>query len=233
MHVLFKCNHKIALEKFINAYKSTSSRGWYPRMIYEGWKKNESSKRRADDQRSFSCAISQWGFPEIALSGRSNVGKSSLINTLINRKGLARTSSQPGKTQTLNFYNIESELYFVDVPGYGYAKVSKKIVKNGDRWLKGTFPIVPFCAAWFRWLTGAMSQRSLIVRWLIFCTTMICRFLSVQRKWTRYRAESGTGQRAKSGKNSFWTRKTKSFFFIRHKGRQRRSLELGWKNERY
>lgn len=71
------------------------------------------------------------GFPEIALSGRSNVGKSSLINALINRKGLARTSSQPGKTQTLNFYNIESELYFVDVPGYGYAKVSKK---DREKW---------------------------------------------------------------------------------------------------
>lgn len=68
----------------------------------------------------------EQGYPEIALAGRSNVGKSSLINTLINRKNLARTSSQPGKTQTLNFYNIESKLYFVDVPGYGYAKVSQK-----------------------------------------------------------------------------------------------------------
>ncbi|GAF39089.1 GTP-binding protein EngB [Agrilactobacillus composti DSM 18527 = JCM 14202] len=66
------------------------------------------------------------GLPEIALSGRSNVGKSSLINTLLSRKGLARTSSTPGKTQTLNFYNIANRLYFVDVPGYGYAKVSKK-----------------------------------------------------------------------------------------------------------
>ncbi|QEA49603.1 ribosome biogenesis GTP-binding protein YihA/YsxC [Latilactobacillus curvatus] len=64
--------------------------------------------------------------PEIALSGRSNVGKSSLINKLINRKSYARTSSKPGKTQTLNFYRVENELYFVDVPGYGYAKVSKK-----------------------------------------------------------------------------------------------------------
>lgn len=66
------------------------------------------------------------GKPEIALVGRSNVGKSSLTNTLINRKNFARTSSQPGKTQTLNFYNVEDQLYFVDVPGYGYAKVSKK-----------------------------------------------------------------------------------------------------------
>ncbi|WP_099158679.1 ribosome biogenesis GTP-binding protein YihA/YsxC [Virgibacillus ndiopensis] len=64
--------------------------------------------------------------PEIALAGRSNVGKSSFINKLINRKNLARTSSKPGKTQTLNFYKINEIFYFVDVPGYGYAKVSKK-----------------------------------------------------------------------------------------------------------
>lgn len=66
------------------------------------------------------------GYPEIALAGRSNVGKSSLINTLINRNSFARTSSKPGKTQTLNFYNVEDQLYLVDVPGYGYAKVSRK-----------------------------------------------------------------------------------------------------------
>ena len=62
--------------------------------------------------------------PEIAFAGKSNVGKSSLINALMNRKSLARTSSQPGKTQTINFYKINQELYFVDLPGYGYAKVS-------------------------------------------------------------------------------------------------------------
>lgn len=64
--------------------------------------------------------------PEFALAGRSNVGKSSFINKMINRKNFARTSSKPGKTQTLNFYLINREFYFVDVPGYGYAKVSKK-----------------------------------------------------------------------------------------------------------
>ncbi|AKP48010.1 MULTISPECIES: ribosome biogenesis GTP-binding protein YihA/YsxC [Bacillus] len=64
--------------------------------------------------------------PEFALAGRSNVGKSSFINKMVNRKSLARTSSNPGKTQTLNFYRIENKLYFVDVPGYGYARVSKK-----------------------------------------------------------------------------------------------------------
>ncbi|WP_338750464.1 ribosome biogenesis GTP-binding protein YihA/YsxC [Bacillus sp. FJAT-52991] len=64
--------------------------------------------------------------PEFALAGRSNVGKSSFINKMINRKSMARISSKPGKTQTLNFYKIEEALYFVDVPGYGFAKVSKK-----------------------------------------------------------------------------------------------------------
>lgn len=65
--------------------------------------------------------------PEIAFAGKSNVGKSSLINGLLNRKALARTSSSPGKTQTINFYNVNKELYFVDLPGYGYAKVSQEI----------------------------------------------------------------------------------------------------------
>ena len=64
--------------------------------------------------------------PEVAFAGKSNVGKSSLFNGLMNRKSYARTSSQPGKTQTINFYNINEELYFVDLPGYGYAKVSKE-----------------------------------------------------------------------------------------------------------
>ncbi|HDT9030034.1 TPA: YihA family ribosome biogenesis GTP-binding protein [Staphylococcus pseudintermedius] len=64
--------------------------------------------------------------PEVALSGRSNVGKSTFINSMIGRKNMARTSQQPGKTKTLNFFNIDNQLIFVDVPGYGYAKVSKK-----------------------------------------------------------------------------------------------------------
>lgn len=67
------------------------------------------------------------GLPEIALIGRSNVGKSSLINSFVNRKHLAKTSSEPGKTRTINFYRINSEFYIVDLPGYGYAKVSKDL----------------------------------------------------------------------------------------------------------
>lgn len=70
---------------------------------------------------------------EIAFAGKSNVGKSSLINGLLNRKALARTSSQPGKTQTINFYKINGEFYFVDLPGYGYAKVS---ASEREKWGK-------------------------------------------------------------------------------------------------
>lgn len=68
--------------------------------------------------------------PEIAFAGKSNVGKSSLINALMNRKSLARTSAQPGKTQTINYYNINQEMYLVDLPGYGYAKVAESEKKK-------------------------------------------------------------------------------------------------------
>ena len=80
--------------------------------------------------------------PEVAFAGKSNVGKSSLINGLLNRKALARTSSQPGKTQTINFYHINDELYFVDLPGYGYAKVTQEVKakwgKMIERYLKSS-----------------------------------------------------------------------------------------------
>lgn len=65
--------------------------------------------------------------PEVAFAGKSNVGKSSLINALMNRKSLARTSAQPGKTQTINYYNINDEIYFVDLPGYGYARANEEV----------------------------------------------------------------------------------------------------------
>lgn len=71
--------------------------------------------------------------PEFAFAGKSNVGKSSLINAMMNRKSYARTSAQPGKTQTINFYNINEALYFVDLPGYGYAKVSQE---TREKWGK-------------------------------------------------------------------------------------------------
>ncbi|MBD5473870.1 MAG: YihA family ribosome biogenesis GTP-binding protein [Lachnospiraceae bacterium] len=89
---------------------------------------------------------------EFAFAGKSNVGKSSLINGLMNRKALARTSAQPGKTQTINFYNINEQMYFVDLPGYGYAKVSEqekakwgKMIENylhQSRQLKAVFLLI-------------------------------------------------------------------------------------------
>ena len=72
-------------------------------------------------------------YPEVAFAGKSNVGKSSLINALMNRKALARTSASPGKTQTINFYNINDEMYLVDLPGYGYTKVA---VSVKEKWGK-------------------------------------------------------------------------------------------------
>ena len=91
-------------------------------------------------------------YPEIAFAGKSNVGKSSLINALMNRKSYARISATPGKTQTINFYNINKELYLVDLPGYGYAKVSEKEKKqwgklierylHGSKQLKAVFLLI-------------------------------------------------------------------------------------------
>ncbi|MGI5838134.1 MAG: ribosome biogenesis GTP-binding protein YihA/YsxC [bacterium] len=85
------------------------------------------------------------GLPEIAFVGRSNVGKSSLLNNLLGRRGLARTSSQPGKTRLFNFYLINDRFYFVDLPGYGYARVSRAERQRWrqfiDQYLKGREPL--------------------------------------------------------------------------------------------
>ena len=75
-------------------------------------------------------------YPEVAFAGKSNVGKSSLINALMNRKSYARTSSQPGKTQTINFYNINDSIYFVDLPGYGYANASVKVKEQWGKMIE-------------------------------------------------------------------------------------------------
>ena len=77
--------------------------------------------------------LPQSKYPEVAFAGKSNVGKSSLINALVNRKALARTSSQPGKTQTINYYNINDAIYFVDLPGYGYARANQEVKAGWGR----------------------------------------------------------------------------------------------------
>lgn len=89
------------------------------------------------------------GQPEIAFAGKSNVGKSSLINGLINRKSLARTSSQPGKTQTINFYHVNDSMYLVDLPGYGYAKVSEEIKAKWGKMIERYLNTSPMLKAVF------------------------------------------------------------------------------------
>lgn len=79
------------------------------------------------------------GLPEIALIGRSNVGKSSLINAFVNRKGLAKTSSRPGKTCTINFYRINNRFYLVDLPGFGYSSVPLTVKKSWEKMIEGYF----------------------------------------------------------------------------------------------
>ena len=101
---------------------------------------------------SITSSLPDNPYPEIAFAGKSNVGKSSLINTLMNRKSYARISATPGKTQTINFYKINDELYLVDLPGYGYAKVSEKEKKqwgklierylHGSKQLKAVFLLI-------------------------------------------------------------------------------------------
>ena len=97
-----------------------------------------------------SCPPSEW--PEIAFAGRSNVGKSSLINCLLNRKGLVRTSSTPGRTQLLNYFAINEELYFVDLPGYGFARAPRSVREKWQPMVHG-------------YLTGRESLRAVI--WLL------------------------------------------------------------------
>lgn len=87
--------------------------------------------------------------PEIAFAGKSNVGKSSLINALLNRKSFARTSSEPGKTQTINFYNINNFMYCVDLPGYGFAKVSKETQAKWGRMIENYLRTSPMLKAVF------------------------------------------------------------------------------------
>lgn len=88
-------------------------------------------------------------YPEFAFAGKSNVGKSSLINALMNRKSYARTSSQPGKTQTINFYNINDALYYVDLPGYGYAKIAKAVKEKWGKMIENYLQKSPMLKAVF------------------------------------------------------------------------------------
>lgn len=104
-----------------------------------------------------SCPSSEW--PEIAFAGRSNVGKSSLINTLINRKGLVRTSSTPGRTQMLNFFAVNASLHFVDLPGYGFARAPRAVREKWQPMIRGYLGGRPQLRA-VVWLLDARREPS-------------------------------------------------------------------------
>ena len=104
--------------------------------------------------------------PEIALAGRSNVGKSSFINKMIGRKNLVQTSSKPGKTRTLNFYRINDRFYLVDVPGYGYAKVSKKEREKWGRMMEDYLEREKIC------VPSSSSSTVATCRQIIICKCM-------------------------------------------------------------
>lgn len=127
----------------------------------------------------------EW--PEVAFAGKSNVGKSSLINGLLNRKSLARTSSQPGKTQTINFYKVNGDLYLVDLPGYGYAKVSNEIKakwgKMIERYLHGSKQLrAVFCS-----LTSVMTRRPMTRPCMTGWSIRDLNPLSLLQNWIRSR----------------------------------------------
>ena len=131
--------------------------------------------------------------PEFAFAGKSNVGKSSLINALMNRKAYARTSSQPGKTQTINFYNINDALYYVDLPGYGYAKVAQEVKAKWGKMIENYLHQSPMLKRVFLLIDIAMSHPSTTRPCTTgSCTTDISR-LSLRRSWTR-----STGARCRS-----------------------------------
>lgn len=108
--------------------------------------------------------IPDTGRPEVAFAGKSNVGKSSLINGLMNRKALARTSAQPGKTQTINFYNINEAMYLVDLPGYGYAKVSAAEKEKWGKMIEAISIIPKSSVRFFSWWISVTSLQPMTSR---------------------------------------------------------------------
>ena len=116
--------------------------------------------------------------PEVAFAGKSNVGKSSLINGLMNRKSYARTSAQPGKTQTINFYNINEELYFVDLPGYGYAKVSQSVKEKWGKMIEDYLHQSDSC-----WWIFVMIHLPMTVRCTIGLSPMVIIRLLLLQNW--------------------------------------------------
>ena len=143
----------------------------------------------------------QDDLPEIALAGRSNVGKSSFINTMLNRKNLARTSGKPGKTQLLNFFNIGDKMRFVDVPGYGYARVSKKEREKWGRMIEEYLTTGRISVLLSVWWISAMTRQQMMCRCTNFSSIMRFRLSSLRLRRTRFPVVSGTSMNQQSKRN--------------------------------
>ncbi|MFR2495569.1 MAG: ribosome biogenesis GTP-binding protein YihA/YsxC [Christensenellales bacterium] len=137
-------------------------------------------------------AFATKGCPEVAFAGKSNVGKSSMINRLTNRNKLARTSATPGKTRLINVYQINDEINFIDLPGYGFAKVSKEEKLSG-KMMAIILLRRRISATSFIWWISAMSRAPRIRKWVCFCGRRAFRSPS----WRRRRIKSGRGARMK------------------------------------
>lgn len=131
-------------------------------------------------------AFATKGCPEVAFAGKSNVGKSSMINRLTNRNKLARTSATPGKTRLINVYQINNEINFIDLPGYGFAKVSKEEKLSWGKMMQDYLLRRRISATSFIWWISAMSRAPRIRKWACFCGRRAFRSPS----WRRRRIKS-------------------------------------------
>ena len=138
--------------------------------------------------------------PEIALAGRSNVGKSSFINTMLNRKNLARTSGKPGKTQLLNFFNIDDKMRFVDVPGYGYARVSKKEREKWGRMIEEYLTTRENLRAVVSLVDLVMTRQQMMCRCTNFSSIMRFQSSLWRPRRTRFLVVNGTSTNQQSKK---------------------------------
>ena len=123
--------------------------------------------------------------PEVAFAGKSNVGKSSLINGLMNRKSLARTSAQPGKTQTINYYNVNDEIYFVDLPGYGYAQANENVKAQWGKMIEDYLHKSKQLKLVFLLIDISMHRRRMTGSCMTGSVVTATILSSLPRNWTR------------------------------------------------
>ena len=166
--------------------------------------------------------IPDTAYNEVAFAGKSNVGKSSLINALMNRKALARTSAQPGKTQTINFYNINDAMYLVDLPGYGYAKASEEVKAKWGKMIENYLHTSKRLKAVFL-LTDIRHDPSandrMMYEWMVYQDLPRS---SLRRSWTRSSEARFRKMSRQSGRDSACSPERRSYRFQRRPSREER-----------